>query len=439
MCNPQNHELENRRRQRQQLTGLVDQTDVVSEYYVQPQMTQEQDTRSEHMRNYKIGSVRDAVRNVLGRNPYEALDALRSEERADMRRTRLHHSRGTRLAMGANEVLEFDIAGSGFKQFRSEHYGVKGKSNIEDYLQNAKKVKWYNRLFGFIPGIKSAREIREFNKAELRRVENELREKRERAGGGPVVYTRDEDLVRRYGEAQQISGRRRKHIRKAVSPEKQDKTRITMAGPLEMSGARNSGDYSIENLREYIKQMGVDYIQQTTGNQNWLDHPHDIWIRLRGHSRGGVATIEGAMMIKKWVHDNMPDFEQHIRFDVTQFDPVPGFGSATGENERVDMTDQNVIREGTAEMMPLGNAAETTVVYSMHTDHPLWFTPQEVAHTKRIILTPNKHSVGLDVTDRQQSSQEKDAHRAAFTAAATGAAYRLSSLNEMPEGVYVLD
>ncbi|MCC8140616.1 MAG: hypothetical protein LIO67_10045 [Lachnospiraceae bacterium] len=440
MCDRQNLEL--RRRQRQQLTGLVEQTDVVSEYYVQPQMTDEQDTRSKHMREYNIGSVRDAVREVMGQqNPYESLDALRSEERADMRKTRLHHSRGTRLAMDGNEVLEFDIAGSSFKQFRSEHLGVKGKSNAEDYMKDA-RPKWYNKVFGWLPGVKSVKQIK---KEALHRAKQSARAKQTLQAvqpNSPVEYTHDENIARRYGDVQRINGKKRKHIRKTVSPEKKNKTRITMAGPLNIFGASNSGDYSIENLREYIKQMGVDYIQQTMISPAWINHPHDIWIRMRGHSRGGVATIEGAMMIKKWMHDNIPGLEHYVKFDITQFDPVPGFGSASGANERVDMTGQNVIREGRDEMMPLGDAAETTVVYSMHSEHAVWFTPQEVAHTKRIILTPYQHGVGLGVTDEQQSSQNATAtnsHRAAFTDAATGDAYRLSSLNELPEGIYILD
>ncbi|MCD8325611.1 MAG: hypothetical protein LUC90_02675 [Lachnospiraceae bacterium] len=460
MCNGQN--LETRRQQRSQLTGQVQETANASKYYVHPQMTDQylsQDTRNAHMQKFHIKSVRDAVMQVMGEEAYQAIDALRSEEQIDMRKTKLHHSRGTRLAAEGNDILELDIAGSSFKQFRSEHHGVKGKRDVEDYLVNT-NVHWYNKIFGWMPGVKSAKKLKkEVLNSAITSAQDKQDLLRQAAAPGQIEYTHNENIARRYGKAQRVSGKKRKHIRKAVSLNKNDKTRITMAGPLGLGGMSNSGDYSIENLREYIMQMGVDYIQHTMMSPAWINNPHVIWLRIRGHSRGGVACMEGAMMIKKWAQDNIPLLQDFVKFDVTQFDPVPGFGSETGTHKKVDMTGDNNIRDGKAEMSPLGDSAETTVVYSIHSDHSHFFTPQEVANTKRVILTPYPHSVGLGVQDRQKSSQQRvnpqevgqqettqqetdqemTAHRAAFTDAATGDAYRLSSLNELPEGLYMLD
>lgn len=435
-----------RRRQQSNLSGVVQQEDTVTDYYVQQHMTAqdyERDTRNKHMRASNIGSIRNAVMAVMP-EAYRDIDAFRNETEGDLRKTKLHHSRGTRLALEGKEVLEFDISGSGFKQFRSDYRKVKGKSDIRDYMKA--NVHWYNKWFGWLPGVKSVKQIKREAKANAiqQAQEKELQQLQQELNGGneEILYDHNEDVVRRYGEAQQIyintKREKRKHVRKSVSQLKNGKTRITMAGPLALGGMSNSGDYSIENLREYMLQMGVDYLLNTLSSRIWIDNPHDIWLRFRGHSRGGVASVQGAMMIKKWVHDNIPEYENYIKFDVTQFDPVPGFGSDSGANKSVDMQGAD-ITEGNAKMMPLGDSAETTVVYSMHSDHRFFFTPQEVAHTKRLIITPYAHSVGLGETDKQETNQKGEAHRAAFTDAATGEAYRLSSLNELPEGVYVLD
>lgn len=85
--------------------------------------------------------------------------------------------------------------------------------------------------------------------------------------------------------------------------------------------------------------MGKDYLnnilsawQLGVGTQE-----HDIWLRIRGHSRGAVASIEGAMKIKQWVHENYPKYEHRVKFDLTQFDPVPGYGSKSGTHEKIDL------------------------------------------------------------------------------------------------------
>lgn len=144
------------------------------------------------------------------------------------------------------------------------------------------------------------------------------------------------------------------------------------------------------------------------------------------------------MMIKQWLHENYPQYEDRVKFDLTQYDPVPGFGSNSGTHQKVDVKNDTQAQQN-KKMRALGDSAQTTVVYSMHTEHSLFFTPQQVANTNRIILTPYAHSVGLAEVDRQASSQQRDAHRVTFTDAATQEAYRLGSLNELPEGVYVLD
>ena len=236
-----------------------------------------------------------------------------------------------------------------------------------------------------------------------------------------------------------------------------EKKRFSIAGPLKLGGASNTGDYSIGNIRQYIVTLGESYLSPLI--YKWANMEaaankavkagdarkaerlragiHPVTILLKGHSRGAVATIEGAMMLKKWIHDtysgiaNILDLNQLIKFDIIQYDPVPGTGSAFGKNAEIDV--QADSRQD--KMMALGSSAETTVIYSLHTDHPWWFTPQQVKNTKRIILTPFKHGVGLDQVDDTQEAK----HRGAITEESTGEVYRSSGLSELAEGVYIVD
>ena len=64
-------------------------------------------------------------------------------------------------------------------------------------------------------------------------------------------------------------------------------------------------------------------------------------------------------MIKYWIRENFPQYEQYVKFDLTQFDPVPGTGSYA-DHARVDLLQDN--REQLRQrMLALGDAAETTV------------------------------------------------------------------------------
>ncbi len=77
-----------------------------------------------------------------------------------------------------------------------------------------------------------------------------------------------------------------------------------------------------------------------------------------------------------------------------------------------------------------------TVVYSLHTQYPVFFSPQSVDGAKRIILTAGTHSVNTDHVDRSQSDK---AHRQPYMDMETGEVYRSSGLSELPEGIYIAD
>ena len=220
-----------------------------------------------------------------------------------------------------------------------------------------------------------------------------------------------------------------------------------MAGPLAVQGMFNAGSNSIENLTEYVKEYGVNYIQNRF--EKWKNHtekPHNITVTLRGHSRGGVAASRGAMKVKYWLNNNdyPEEFRKYVKFEILQQDPVPGLFSRNDVNEEIDylgsktdMKSQKMDKD----MMPLGNDAETTVFYSLRTEHNHGFTPQKVKGAKRIILMPSKHCLRLfspDETakiskDKKSAPEQVKKVRATYTDAATGEAYKGKGISELPE------
>ena len=415
------------------VTGLVRVQDEESDYYIQRKVTAEElemDRRNEHQLDTSMGSVYAAVKQVMPQ-AYTNIEAIRGAPIEDMRKTKLHNSRGKKLTQNGTNVLEFDIAGSGFKQFRTEHKGFKGKNTYkldgEDVkLHDESKVRWYHKskLTNWIPGVRTEEQVLRDN--ERIRQQNTLINQR---------------IDEQYGQGQTVDGKELKHVRKRVEG---NKTRISMAGPISWGGARNAGDYSIENLRQYMQTMAQEYLANVFLSWASEEDYHDVNIIIKGHSRGAVASAQGAMMIKYWVHENFPWFEKYVKFELTQYDPVAGTGSNSGINKEFDYTKNETITDGDEKMRALGDSAETTVMYSMHTDHTLFFDPQAVAGAKRVILTPFKHGVGLgDIDDskvkEKDGEREQQHHRPGYTDAKTGNVYRGSGINELPEGVYIVD
>ena len=393
----------------------------------------------------------DNVRNLVSEympGAYEHIDKIREADHVDQRAAILHYSRGKRYLNNGANVLEFDIAGSGFKQFRAVHKGFHGKRVVDEQGEKEEFKKqlrksWFNRAFSWLPGVRSEKEIDEENarrqksadkikaKYQMDLGNNSLGSYRQvRAANKRLKAAQERAVDEHYGER---PFEKMKHIHKKVT-ERGRKTRITMAGPLAMWGASNSGDYSIENLRKYMLQMGSEYLESIFGRWQRPEDEHDINLILRGHSRGGVAAAEGAMMIKYWVKENYPQYMNRVKFDLIQYDPVPGFGSYS-EHALVNHEETDRAKSDRLKMEPLGKNAETTVLYSMHTEHSFFFTPQVIKGAKRVILTPFKHSLDLGTADRTQA----EAHRRGFAHAQTGELYRSSGINDLDRGVYLVN
>ncbi len=436
---------------------------------------------SSHQKDYKIGSVREAVQHAIAEgtmsDPYQTYEKMKEQ---GVTETKLHASLGSDLQSRGGHVLEFDLAGSGFKQFRARQAGLDGKDHyckdnvkmpFEEIDRKEKwSVNWWNKLPSFLRdffGLASVEDIQIQNE-EIDRLyqpkqksdaeKDEVRQSK--------AKTKSEELIEnRYGIHSKLDGLKdKKYI--YVKDQQTDRgdgthvyrTRYSMPGSQvsilgipKWVGARNRGEYSIQKVSEYMQTAAQAYLtkifEEWDQNQNQVKRDADvapITISIKGHSRGGVSAAHGAMMIQDWIKKNYPRYEDQVKFNLIQLDPVAGFGSDHGVKSKINLVDEQRqdIRDELRDrnMSLLGKAAETTVVYSLHTDHRYFFSPQSVDGAKRIILTTTNHGVNLDSVDASQKAYgDAKAHREGYMDLSTGEMYRGSGLNELPEGIYIAD
>ena len=360
-----------------------------------------------------------------------------------------------------------------------------------------KKVGWWNRLFSFLPFVWSEEKIQRYNEFLNKYGRKETPDRRtsdpsetfraqetESFGKKQIQETKTsprnqtQTIIRedghampekehfktgaekifagRYGTTPKNENLKEKELihMKEKTDTAEDGTellrrRYAMAGPQGGifgtklgAGVSNKGDYSINNLSNYILEAGKEYLEQIFNNWKTEDDAksHPINISLRGHSRGAVAVSHGAMKLKYWLNKYYPQYEPYVTFNLIQNDPVPGYGSDHGLKQKINL--QNETRADLKkemekrEMKELGDSVNSTVVYSLHTQYPVFFSPQSVDGAKRIILTAGTHSVNTDHVDRSQSDK---AHRQPYMDMETGEVYRSSGLSELPEGIYIAD
>lgn len=363
------------------------------------------DQRKAETKKLHVGDVGAALEKVMP-DQYKAMSDILTKEDVPEVTTELVHSVGNKLLEQGHDVLEFNVGGSSFDQFQRHYNGIKGKSDLGE----SDIVERYGNQVG--------------NNQKLREKSKDVQ-----------VTVNGQQVTR-------------------------NKTRFTMPGPIWKGGALDVGDFSVAKTRRRIREFGAKYL--TNIFTQWEADPnavfHDIDIMLRGHSRGGVGVSQGAMALKYWVHEHYPAFEGYVKFHIIQHDPVPG-----GDNELAAKVSRNQyelfdheqyqgVHDGSFKMdgdkmLPLGQEGSGTVVYSMLVQsdpiHKYLFDPQEVLNAKRLVLTPFTHDVGLDFAHadltQDQEGEETKAHGMAYYNATDGKVYRNSGLDELPDGVYVMD
>ncbi len=354
----------------------------------------------------QIKSIKDAIKEVMP-GAYQGIDKGLTDKEAEEMELDLVHAEGTKLMEMGHDVIEFDVAGSSFDQFRKEHDGLHGITAHDDDTAAG-------------------------------RIYEEKMQK-----DGYLWKTEKQKLVGE-GEEQRLA----------------TKTRYSIAGPWMLNMGPFS-KWSIQATRKRIRDMGAAHLKPVFDNWRELESKgekpkfHTIDLMFRGHSRGGVGASQGAMMLKYWVQENYPEYSRYVTFNLTQYDPVPGGDvekSVKDGMERFDVKNYQGVNKGCftiegEKMAPLGEESGSTVLYSMVNQddwiHEDLFSPQEVLHAKRLILMPFTHDIGLDLTHIDTTQMKDDntekSHAMAFINATDKKAYRSSGLNELAEGVYIMD
>ena len=377
--------------------------------------------------NYMQNSVRGAILKNLGRKRYTAFDSLKIKKpgQAQTEKVKLNHAAGSKMALNGEDVIEFNIAGSGFRYPRMDYKGVMGWFDEDEYREKELKVHWYNktRLLNWLPGIKTKAHIDMLNAQRLKK-NKQIEE----------IYGKKVEM--------KVLGKTLNHLRKKESMNAQGarKTRYSIAGP----NAINIGKYSEDHLEEYILELGKTSLMERFNEWSALRvkdlaEKKPINIIIQGHSRGAVATGLGAMRLKRWIADNYPDYLNKVHFEVIQYDPVPGGVENFGNNEMIDHNPlDKKLEKKDSRYMSLGPEANTTVMYSIHTQHSGLFNPQLVKSPKRIILSMADHGVDLFKIDK---TQKGPATRATYLAEKNGKveAFRSSGLGQLDQGVYIAD
>ncbi len=390
-------------------------------YYEQASMVADERT------NYLQRPVRKVILENLGRKRYAAFDELKIKQagQEDEEKIELHHAAGSKLALNGEDVLEFNIAGSGFRYPRMEHKDFVGWYGQDEYREKDLKVHWYNktRLLTWLPKIRTKKRIEEINATRLQK---------------------NRQVEEIYGQKveEKIKGKTLNHLRKkeAVNDKGATKTKFSLRGPNGM----NIGKYSEDHLEEYILELGKATLTNKFARLKELSPVElkmakKLNIIIQGHSRGGVAAGLGAMRLKRWIADEFPEFLDKVHFELIQYDPVAGGYENYGNNEKIDHdpADPELVKKD-KRYMSLGDEANTTVLYSMHTQHSVAFTPQLVKNPKRIILSMADHGVNMFQADKSQQGPDS---RVTYLAEKDGKvqAFRSTGLGEMDAGVYMTD
>lgn len=171
----------------------------------------------------------------------------------------------------------------------------------------------------------------------------------------------------------------------------------TISGPVDeilgtekTKGWSDTGSNSISNN----VRTGNDIILKFVKDEREKNPNVSILILMKSHSRNAVACTHIANFAKGL---------QGVKVEAVFFDPVPG-PRHEGEDLETDVS----------------GLTESTLVYSLYTEHPVFFTPQKVTGAKRLILSKKHHEVGYIVGVIFEKK-----HYVGF------------SLNALPPGIYI--
>ncbi len=156
----------------------------------------------------------------------------------------------------------------------------------------------------------------------------------------------------------------------------------TLPGPLghmllhSTKGVFDWGKFSIKNTQE----TAIKVINEEITRLLNLDETQGVFVKLKGHSRGGVAANILASNLAKTYKEN-----SKVKICAVSFDPVPG----------PSLFSDNVSEQyGTID---LGDMIDSAVVYSINAGYKssASFAPQKILKTKVIVISTKPHDMGL--------------------------------------------
>ena len=389
--------------------------------YVVPAMDEDKLLESEQMTgNHLRRNVRLGVMDVLGTQVYNNFEEIVKGNK-EKRTLTLAHGKTRRLAESGERVIEINFGGTTMDGFFNVSKGQDSVSeNSTEIIKNQSKQK--NRTIN---------------------VE-----------GRTIKDTMTEDEFKDATLGKKVEGMNGIRLKEATYGEGNVVKKYNIAGP----GVFNKVGHTTEEIIDEAFKAGTQTLDAYY--KEWVDH-HDasgygnkpINLIMQGFSRGAASVTPAAMALKAYANEHYnPDFVKLIHFELVKYDPVPGNAFSDDQEEvdlRKDATKPVNYTSSKYKMAPLGDSVNSTLFYCINPEYTgivgRYFEPQRSRGEDRIILLPSKHSAGTAFADSSQRNTENGvdtserAHSMTYIDAKTGMAYRGSSINELPRGVYICD
>ena len=125
--------------------------------YETEELKAQQAKLSKYQRKSKMKGVYETIKELRGEEDktYDYMDKVRTSKEESLRNTPLHYSRGTYLAdKEGKHVLEFDMAGSGFKFMRADYKDINAKTGFKRTIK-----AWWNSFKSLFTGKKTKEQL----------------------------------------------------------------------------------------------------------------------------------------------------------------------------------------------------------------------------------------------------------------------------------------
>ncbi|MDR1364350.1 MAG: hypothetical protein LBJ32_01810 [Oscillospiraceae bacterium] len=190
-------------------------------------------------------------------------------------------------------------------------------------------------------------------------------------------------------------------------------------------GFADTDDFSIrnnvENFFPFIEKTIKDFFKNCENSED------KIFVKIKGHSRGGVAANIITNLIVKSFGKEIKS--ERLEICSVTFDPVPGGGLHAIYSDRNKSKLEIKDEYDDLEMLQNINNA---VVYSIDSGYLAGFTPQKIFNSKVVIISIKDHAAGL--YDRAYNAKDGKWRKQPYILG--GKEFRPGELYKLKEGVY---